>query len=127
MRIIPVSRPESKPVNILSVRYESKVSVEWFLQNQIDIYRECSQPLDIPLFGPYSLVWSYITLSVNLETIGRGEIGLKPLESVFLPFLCRGLSFASLQSFGKCDSLMDKLQIFLMGMAKHWHHLQKST
>ena len=37
MRIIPVSRPESKPVNILFVKYESKVSVEWFLQKP-DIY-----------------------------------------------------------------------------------------
>ena len=30
MRIIPVSRPESKHVNILFVKYESEVSVEWF-------------------------------------------------------------------------------------------------
>ena len=48
MRIIPVSRPELKSVNILSVRYESKVSVEWFLRKPIDIYRECYYPLDIP-------------------------------------------------------------------------------
>ena len=34
MRIIPVSRPESKPVNILSVRYEREISVEWFYQKQ---------------------------------------------------------------------------------------------
>ena len=32
MRIIPVSRPESKPVNILFAKYQSEVSVEWFLQ-----------------------------------------------------------------------------------------------
>ena len=30
MRIIPVSRPELKPVNILFVKYDSEVSVEWF-------------------------------------------------------------------------------------------------
>ena len=33
MRIISVNRPESKPVSILSVKYEKEVSVEWFLQN----------------------------------------------------------------------------------------------
>ena len=32
MRIIPVSRPKSKPVNIPFVKYESEVSVEWFLR-----------------------------------------------------------------------------------------------
>ena len=32
MRIIPISRPESKPVNILSVRYEREISDEWFYQ-----------------------------------------------------------------------------------------------
>ena len=31
MRIIPASRPESKLVNIFSVRYESEVSAESFL------------------------------------------------------------------------------------------------
>ena len=31
--IIPVKSPESKPVGILSVRYERHVSVEWFLRN----------------------------------------------------------------------------------------------
>ena len=31
--IIPVKSPESKPISILSVRYERHVSVEWFLQN----------------------------------------------------------------------------------------------
>ena len=55
MRIIPVSRPESKPVNILFVKYESEVSVEWFLRNQIDIYRECYYLLNIPWFGRVSL------------------------------------------------------------------------
>ena len=33
MRIIPVNRPESKPVSILSVKYAREVSVEWFLRN----------------------------------------------------------------------------------------------
>ena len=47
MKIIPVSRPESKPVNILSVRYETEVSIEWFLQKPIDICRECYYPLEI--------------------------------------------------------------------------------
>ena len=32
MRIIPGSRPESKPINILFLKYENEVSVEWFLQ-----------------------------------------------------------------------------------------------
>ena len=33
MRIIPVNRPESKPVSILSVKYAREVSVERFLRN----------------------------------------------------------------------------------------------
>ena len=45
MRIISVSRPESKPDNILSVRYESEVSVS--CKNQVDIYSECYYLLDI--------------------------------------------------------------------------------
>ena len=32
IRIIPVSRPESKLVNILFVKYENEVSVPWFLR-----------------------------------------------------------------------------------------------
>ena len=40
--IIPVKKPESKPVSILSLKYERHVSVEWFLRN-LDwylLYRE---------------------------------------------------------------------------------------
>ena len=33
MRIIPVSRPESKPVNILFVKYESEVGPVWKMVN----------------------------------------------------------------------------------------------
>ena len=33
MKIIPVNRPESKLVSILSVKYEREASVEWFLPN----------------------------------------------------------------------------------------------
>ena len=64
----------------------------------------------------YSIVWSCITFSIVLETIGRSEIDLNFLGSVLLLFLDRGLGFASLQSFGKSDSLMDRLQICVMGM-----------
>ena len=64
----------------------------------------------------YSMVCSCITFSKILETIGRSEIGLKFLGSVLVPFLYKGLSLATLQSFGKWDSLMDKLQICVMGM-----------
>ena len=32
MRIILVSKPELKPANILFVKYESEVSVKWFLR-----------------------------------------------------------------------------------------------
>ena len=77
-------------------------------KNQIDIYRECYYELNIPWFWSFSKV---------LETIGRSRIGLKFLGSVLIPFLYKGLSFATLQSFGKWDSLMDKLQICIMGMA----------
>ena len=45
MRIISVSRPESKPDNIFSVRYESEVSVS--CKNQVDSYSECYYLLDI--------------------------------------------------------------------------------
>ena len=45
MRIIPVSRPESKPDDVLSVRYETEVSVS--CKNQVDIYSECYYLLDI--------------------------------------------------------------------------------
>ena len=51
MRIIPVRRPESKPVNILFVKYQSEVSCE----KQIDIYKECYYLLNIPWFGRASL------------------------------------------------------------------------
>ena len=64
----------------------------------------------------YSMVWSCITFSKILEKIGRSDIGLKFLRSVVVPFVYKGLSFATLQSFGKWDSLMDKLQICVMGM-----------
>ena len=82
MRIIPVSRPQSKPVIILFVKYESEASVEWFLRE-------------------YSMVCWWIIFSKILETIGRSKIGLKFLGSVLVPFLYKGLSLATLQSFGK--------------------------
>ena len=44
------------------------------------------------------MVCSCITF---LKTIGRSEIGLKFLGSVLVPFLYKGLSLATLQSFGK--------------------------
>ena len=47
MRIIPVSRPESKPFSILSIKFEIEVSVKSFMQSQIGIYRECYL-FDIP-------------------------------------------------------------------------------
>ena len=62
------------------------------------------------------MVCSCITFSKILETIGRSEIGLKFLGSVLVPFLYKGLSLATLQSFGKWDSLIDKLQMCVMGM-----------
>ena len=52
-------------------------------KNQIDIYRECYYVHEV------------------LETIGRSRIGLKFLGPVLVPFLYKGLSFATLQSFGK--------------------------
>ena len=55
MRIIPVSGPESKPVNNLFVKYESKVSAEWLLQKPERFYRECCRLLNIPWFGGVSL------------------------------------------------------------------------
>lgn len=64
----------------------------------------------------YSIVWSYITFSIILETIGRSVIGLKFIRSVLVPFSYRGLSFASSQSFTKWESLMDKLQTYVMRM-----------
>ena len=46
IRIIPVNRLESKPVNTLFVRDEN-VSLNGSCENHIDIYRECYYPLDI--------------------------------------------------------------------------------
>ena len=54
MRIIPVGRPESNPVNILFVKYESEVSVEWFLRKP-DWYLEKMLLLNIPWFDRVSL------------------------------------------------------------------------
>ena len=45
MRIIPFSRPESKPDDNLSVRYESELSVS--CRNQVDICSKCYYMLDI--------------------------------------------------------------------------------
>ena len=46
MRIIPISRPESKPVHILSVRYEREISDEWFYQKPDQNYRKSCFPSD---------------------------------------------------------------------------------
>ena len=59
---------------------------------------------------------SCITFSVILETVEGSEICLKFLGSDLVPFLYRGLSFTTLQCFGKWESLMDKLQIWVIGM-----------
>ena len=90
-------------------------------ENQIDIYRECYYLLNITWFGRVSLSQKI------LEAIGRSEIGLKFWWSVLVPFLYKGLSFATLQSFGKWDSLMDKLQICVMRMTNIGTIFQKST
>ena len=62
----------------------------------------------------YYIVWSCITFSIILETIGRSEICLKISGSVLASFL-QGFKL-SLQSFGKRDSLMNELQICVMGV-----------
>ena len=95
MRTIPVSRPESKPVNILFGKYESEVFVEWLL-GKPDQYLQ-----RMLLSVKYSIIWSCITFSKILGTIGSREIGLKLLESVLVPFLYKVLRLATLQSFGK--------------------------
>ena len=78
--IIPVKRPESKPVSILSVRYERHASAEWFLQNpNWYLYR-------ILLSVTYSMVWSCIIFYIIFETIGKRKIRRKFLGSVLGPF-----------------------------------------
>ena len=47
------------------------------------------------------MVWSSNTFSKILEATGRSEIGLKCLGSVLVPFSYKGLSLATLHSFGK--------------------------
>ena len=44
------------------------------------------------------MVWSCITFSKVLETIGKSEIGLKVLGSVLVPFLYKDLSLATLHT-----------------------------
>ena len=94
MRIIPVSRPESKPVKFYLLSIKVKYLLSGSCKNQTDIYRERYHLL-------LSMVWSCLTFSKSLETIGRSETGLKSLGSLLVPFLYKGLSLATLQSFGK--------------------------
>ena len=104
---------EFQPVNILSVRYEIDVSVEWFLQNLDLICIEFYCLLGILL----SIVWSRITFSLIFKIVGKREIGPKVLLSVLEHFLYRGLSLANLQSFEKRNNLIDKLQIWVTAFA----------
>ena len=97
--IILVKSPELKPVRILSVKFEIRVSVEWFLPN-LDWYLH-----RILSSVKYSKVWSCIIFSIIFETIGKREIGRYTLGFASETFLYRGLSFADLQLFGKRDSL----------------------
>ena len=62
------------------------------------------------------IVWSCILFSIILETIGRRKIHLKFLASALVPFLYRSLSFATLQSFRKWETLMHKFQIWVKNM-----------
>ena len=64
-------------------------------ETQIGVCRECCSLLNNSWFD------RVLTFSIVLETIGRREIGLKFLGSVLVPFLQRGLSFATSQSLGK--------------------------
>ena len=59
---------------MLSVKYERKVSVEWFLRNP-DWY------LKRMLF-PVKLFIACITFSITFEVMGSSSIGLKFLGSV---------------------------------------------
>lgn len=75
------------------------------------------------------IVWSCINFSIILETIDRREIGdwqigLFPVSALVL-FLCRGVSFVTLQSFKKWEKLMNILQIWVRGMVIYPH--KKST
>ena len=54
-----------------------------------------------------------ITFSIILETIGKRELNLKFLGSVLVPFLYRGLRFATLQSFRKWESFARLKKNFL--------------
>ena len=68
---IPVKTMESKFVNILSVRYERHVSVEYISGNaRWYLYR-------ILCFVWYSIVWLCIIFTMIFETLSRGEIGKK--------------------------------------------------
>lgn len=103
MKIIPVNRAELKSVNILFVKYEREVSVGWFLEN-LDWYLKRML---------YSVKWFILSWCINfsiiLRTVGRREIGLSFLGSVLVSFRYRDLSYATLLSSGKWDSLMDIL------------------
>ena len=61
-RILPVTRPGSNPVNVLSNIYEREVSVECFLQNPVGICEECSFPVGYLKFGcaTFSLIFKTI-------------------------------------------------------------------
>ena len=109
MRMIPVSRPESKPVNILFAKYQSEVSVEWFLQKP-DWYLQTALS-SIIIHG---LVVSHILKKFrdNWSKWDWSKIFRISLSTFFV----QGFKLGYFTVFRKWDSLMDKLQICVMGM-----------
>lgn len=79
-------------------------------ENQIDNYRESCVSSADSQFGR-ALVNNFG------DCQWKRMIGLKLLGSFSMSLLYRSLSFATLQSFSKCDKLMDKLHICVIGMA----------
>ena len=71
-----------------------------------------------------------ITFSMILETTVRSQKGLKFLISGLVPYLYKRLNFANFAVFQEVDSLIDKFQICVIGMAYisalSFHNLQTS-
>ena len=80
--IIPVSKPSSNSLNILSVKCAKHRFVEWFgLNPDWKLYKISFSERNL-------FVWLWtILLSITLEMIGSKEIGLWLEGSVFFPFL----------------------------------------
>ena len=118
IKIIPVTKPSSKPFKMLPFKKERHVPVEWFFL-KLDW-----QSYKITRRLENSSAWSRLTLSNTSSKGSRNfdkdsrNIDLQFDWSVFQPFLNSGFNFAILQASGKLPNVMERLHDSLMGFDK---------